>query len=159
MARRIVVGVVHAHHHGDVRILGRGADHHLPRALVQVKGCLRPFGEVPRALDHHIYVEIAPGQHLHIRGRKDLDSPALENQDVVGMGDLSRPHAVDAVVLQKMGKGGGVGEVIDGHHFEIGPFLDGGPQEQPPDAPKPVDGDLGTHLNLLPTSLRLRLSS
>ena len=119
MAGRVVVGVVDPHDHGEVGVLGRRADDHLPRALVEMLCRLRPFGEAPGALGHHVDPQLAPGQQGQIGRGQDLDGPTLELDGVTVGGHFAGPHAVDAVVLEKMGQSLGVGEVVDRHYLDV----------------------------------------
>ena len=63
---------------------------------------------------------------------------------------LAVEGAVGGVVAQEMGVGGGVGEVVERHHLEVGPLSARRPQEVPPDPPEPVDPDPNRHVRLSP---------
>jgi hypothetical protein len=48
---------------------------------------------------------------------------------------------MDRIVFQKVGHGVGIGEIIDGHKFDL--FApEPGPKNQPPNSPKAIDGDI-----------------
>jgi hypothetical protein len=52
--------------------------------------------------------------------------------------------AQDGVVFQEVGEGLGVGDVVDGHEFQV-LVVQGGPQDVPPDPTEPVDADADGH--------------
>ena len=145
MPRRIVVGIVDAHHHGDVGVLGRRADDHLPRSLVQVQRRLGPFGVAAGRLDDHLHPQLPPGQESDVGRGQDPYGLSLEDQTVFGMPYLVRPDPMDAVVFEKVGEGSGIGDVVDRDHLEIGsPFCDGS-EDQSAYPAETVYGDLSAH--------------
>ncbi len=50
---------------------------------------------------------------------EDLDFLAVDGDEVGSVGDLLLEVAEDGVVLEKVGQGGGGGEVVDGYEFDV----------------------------------------
>ena len=61
------------------------------------------------------------------------------------MGDLAVEAALDGVVLQQVGEGLGVGEVVDGDDLDVRTLLEGGAEEVTADAAEAVDTNAGGH--------------
>src|SRR4029079_7959666 len=64
--------------------------------------------------------------------------------------------AVDGVVLEQMGEGGGVGDVIDGHELELRAPLVGGTEQVAPDPSEAIDPNCHWCHALCPPSRQVR---
>ena len=64
---------------------------------------------------------LSPRKIRGIAFGRDLDLFALDHQVAVDHTDFAGIGAVDAVVLQQMGKGVHIGQVVDGDHFKLRP--------------------------------------
>ena len=60
MIRAVVEMVVHAHHHGEIFVLGRGGNNHLLCAGFDVALGLFAVGEEAGGFDHHVHAEFFP---------------------------------------------------------------------------------------------------
>jgi hypothetical protein len=69
----VVLVVVHAHHDGEVVVLGGGADEHLLGARGEVGRGLLLVGEEAGALEHHVDAELLPGELFRVLSPSDLD--------------------------------------------------------------------------------------
>ena len=100
--RRVVLVIVHAHHHGDVGTGGRRGDDHLARARGEVLGGVFALGELAGALEHDVDAEIFPGQLRRILDGQHLELIAADLDGVGGGADRNGEIAEHRVVLQKM---------------------------------------------------------
>jgi hypothetical protein len=141
---RIVLLLVDPEHHRDVRILGRRGDDDLLGAGLQVLGRGGAVAEDPGGLHHDPHAHLTPGQRGRVLGRADSDLPPVD-EDRLALGlHLGVERAVYGVVLQEMGQGLGVGQVVDRHHFDVR-RLQGRAKEHPADPSEPVHSDAHCH--------------
>jgi hypothetical protein len=70
--------------------------------------------------------------------------PAVDEDAVVRGLHFLGAAPVDRIVLEKVGEGAGVGEVVDSDDLDVLPTCR--PAEQAPDAPETVDPDLNRHV-------------
>ncbi len=97
-----------------------GAEMITLRAPASTWACaLAPSVKNPVELDDDVDAQVAPGKPLRITLREDRE-PGSVDRDVVAVG-AHRPGkpAEDGVVLEEVGKGGGVGDVVDGNDLEL----------------------------------------
>ncbi len=147
---RVVVRVVDAEGHGDVRALAGRRDEHLLGAGLQVQLGLLARGEAAGALEHHVHAQLLPGQLGRVLLGRDAVALAVDDDGVLGRGHRARPVAVHRVVLEQVRQAGRLVEVVDGHDLEVVLFaLQGRAKHHAPDAAKPVDCHLDRHCRLL----------
>ena len=112
--------VVDAHHDGDVLVLGRRRDDDLLGAAVDVRPGLGGVGEEAGRLDDDVGAEVAPGQLGRVALGEDLDvlpSTVISSSSAV---TSQRQPAQDGVVLEQVGQGRVVGQVVDGDDLDVG---------------------------------------
>lgn len=138
----IVLVVVHAHDDGDVFFLGRSGDDDLFGAVVHMHGRLGGLAEDAGAFHHHVHVMLAPGQLMGIALGEAVDVPVTDLHFLTVHLGVQEGAAVDGVVLQQLEVGGGVEEVVDGHHFHaISVALAQGAEHLAADAAETIDTD------------------
>ena len=113
----------------------------LGAALLDVLDDVGPLGELAGGLDDDVDTEVLPGQLAGVLVGQDLDRPAVDDDRVVGRLNLALEAAEDGVVLEQVGQGLGVGDVVDRHELELG-VARGGPEHVAADASETVDADL-----------------
>ncbi len=103
----------------------------------------------PVELDDQVDTEVAPRQPLWVTLCEDGE-PASVDGDLVALG-AHRPGkpAEDGVVLEQVGEGGGVGEVVDGDDLELGVALARGAIDVASDPAEAVDANLDSHPSAL----------
>ena len=76
-------------------------------------------GEEPGRFDDDVDAQVTPGKPLRVTLREDRKLGSID-RDAVAVG-AHRPgkSAKDGVVLEEVGKSGGVGEVVDGNDLEL----------------------------------------
>ena len=138
--------VVDADHERGVGPVGGRRDDHPGRAAVQVGGGLLLGGEHAGGLQDDVDAEVAPGQLGRVALGQELErAVALDRDRVVGVRDLGAEAAHDRVVLEQVGHGADVAEVVDGDDLDVGTLGVDRPEEAPSDAPEPVDADSNGH--------------
>ncbi len=144
---RVVLVVVDAEHEGEILSFGRRADDDFLRARVDVGLGFLFVGEEARALEHDVDAERLPGKVFRIFDGEDLDVLIAHGDGRLFRADLGRlERAVDAVVLEKVGEGFRVGEVVDGDDFDVGHLsFDERAQDAATDSPETIDTYLGGH--------------
>ena len=111
---------------------------------LQVLGGVRPLGEAPGRLDHHVGAEVGPRQLGGIRLREHLDLAAVDADGAVRRLD-ARQRAVDRVVLEQVGQRPGVRDVVHGDDLDVGAGLVRGAEDVAADAAEAVDPDAYWH--------------
>ena len=141
----VVRRVVDAHADGDVLVLRRSGDHHLPGSRVDVALCPHRVAEEPRRLDDDVDAEIPPGKPLRVSLGEHLDDLPV-HRDAVSIGSNRSGESTEhAVVLEQVGQHLGGRDVVDGDDLEIGGALSGGTQHVAPDAAEAVDANSHSH--------------
>ena len=79
----VVLGVVHAHHDGDVLVPGGGGDQHLVGAGPEVGDGVVAVREPPGGLDDDVDVEGVPGAQQRVGLGRDADGMAVDHEVVV----------------------------------------------------------------------------
>ena len=102
-----------------VRLRRRRRDDHLLRARVEVLLRVVPLGEEAGRLDHDVDAEVAPRQVGRIALLEDLDLLAVDRDRAAALGDLAGEPPEDRVVLQEVGEGRVVGDVVDRDDVEV----------------------------------------
>jgi hypothetical protein len=147
VALRIVLVVVHAEDEREILALGGRADDDLLGACIDV--ALRFFfvGEEAGAFEDDVDAEVLPRKLLRIFHSEDFDVLAAHGDGRLLGADLGRlERAVDAVVLEKVGEGFRVGEIVDGDDFDVGHLaFDERSQHAATDSPETIDTNLGGH--------------
>jgi hypothetical protein len=146
MAGGVVVFVVHPENDGDVLVLGRGRNDDLLCPSGQMVGGPLPVPEDARGLDDHVDTELCPGKLRWIPLGKHLEVVAVDLQSGVRYLHGARVLSVHRVVLEKVGEGVVVRQIVDGDKIEVGSAgLLGGPQYETTDTSKTVDRDTDSH--------------
>src|SRR3989475_7452658 len=114
--------------------------------------------EAAGGLDHVIHAQVAPGKVLRVLHGQDLDGPTVDDQVVVLRFNRDIQRAVDRIVLDQVGEGLGVGQVVDRDEFQ-GRIAQGRAQYVAPDAAEPVDADADCHGRQAPSSSGERTST
>ena len=145
---RVVLVVVDPERHRDVGVLRRRGDDDLLGARLEVQRGLVALGEEARALDDDVHAQVAPrqvggvalGEHLHLF--------AVHVQVVVVRVHVPGIPAEDRVVLQQVGEGRGVGDVVDRDDLQVGLTEGRGPEDVAADPPEAVDAHPYAHCGL-----------
>ncbi len=103
----------------EVHVAGRRRDHYLAGARLEVGGCLVAGGEQAGRFDDHVHAQVAPGELRRVALGQDIDGLAVDRDAGVAGFDLSRKASVYAVVLEQVGQGCRVGEVVDRNDFVV----------------------------------------
>src|SRR5215211_6795500 len=143
VAGRVVRLVVDPHHDGDVLVLGRGRDDDLPGPALEVQGGVVALGEAAGGLDDHVDAEVAPGQLGRVLLGAGQDPLAADGDRLVVVAQLAVEAAEGRVVLEQVGQGPVVGEVVDGDDLDV--LALGGPEVVAADAAEAVDPDADGH--------------
>ena len=105
MIRAVVEMVVHAHHHGEILVLGRGGNNHLLRAGFDVALGLFAIGEEAGGFDHHVHAEFFPRQLRRGRGFDHLDLGTIHHEGfIVLMADFTIERALSGIVFEQVGE-------------------------------------------------------
>jgi hypothetical protein len=124
-----------------------------PRCALALVG----VGEEAGGFDDDLRADGGPVELGGVALGEDLDLLAVDDDEVVALGDLVLQVAEDGVVLEQVGQGGGGGEVVDGDEFDVG-IAEGGAEDVASDAAEAVDANLNCHVRRPPV-LSLRSSS
>ena len=139
----VVPLVVDTHHHRVVLVGGRGRDDDLPGApLVDVHPRLLGVGEEAGGLDHDVDPQLTPGQVAWVPLGEEADGAPVDPDLFAVRADGRAEGAERGVVLEEVGEGRGVADVVDGDHLDLRVEPVRGPEDVPPDPPEPVDADL-----------------
>ena len=141
----VEVLVVDAHHEGGVDARGGGRHDHERGAALEVQPGLLARGEEAGGLDHHVDAEVAPRQILGVAHLQHLEGVAGDVDAVVDDADVVGQDAEDRVVLQQMGHGGHVAEVVDRDEVDIGAGCLGGAKHAATDASEAIDAHPNRH--------------
>jgi hypothetical protein len=142
---RVVQVLVHADDDGDVLVLGRRRDDHLLRPGLHVYLGLLGVGEDTGRLDHHVRAQVTPGQLARVTLGERLERLSAHGDLVRGRLHLVRQPAQDAVVLEQVGEGRVVGEVVHTDQLDVGPPVKSRPEEVTPDPAEAVDTNADGH--------------
>src|SRR6202790_4760237 len=115
----IVLLFVHAEHDGQVFVLCGGGDDDFFHAASEMFPGVVGVGEVAGGLDDDLSSNGIPGQGSGIFFFKNFDDFAVDRNTVGAGGDFVRQVAEDRVVLQQMGKGLRVGEIVYSYKVEV----------------------------------------
>src|SRR5438270_37382 len=142
-----VVGVlVHAHHEGVVLVGRRRRDDHLlGAATVDVDPRLVGVGEEAGRLDHDLDAEVPPLEPGRVALAEEADGAVADAYGVAVRADGRAEGPQRRVVLQKMGEGVSVADVVDGDDLEVRVELGGRPVDVPADPAEPVDPHFDGH--------------
>ena len=105
----VILILVNAHDHSDVRVLHGGGDNHPFGPSLQVQGSFFPRAENTRGFHHQLHAKISPGQFLRAFFTKDLDCFITNEQAVFFLFYLQRKMPVNRIVAEQMVQGGGIG--------------------------------------------------
>ena len=126
--------------------LAGARDDHLLGAALQVGRRLVGVGEDAGGLDHDVHAQVAPGDLGGVLLGEDPHLLAVHHQGVLLSLHGAREAAVGGVVLEQVGVGLGVGQVVDRHDLQlVRVALHDGAQGLAPDASEAVDPDPSSH--------------
>ncbi len=145
MVRRVVVAVVDTEHDRDVLVLGRRRDDDLLGAIGDVDLGLLGVGEQAGGLDDDVCAELAPLEVGGVALREGLEGLAGRGDVGVGRGHVTVEAAQDRVVLEQVGQGGVVGQVVDRDDLDVGAGRQGGAVEVAADAAEAIDAYANSH--------------
>ncbi len=154
--RGIVRLLVHAEHDRRVGILRRRGDDHLLGARLDVLGGGGGVAEYAGRLDDDVDAELAPRERRRVLERADPDLAPIHEDRLAFRHDFRLERAVHRIVLQEVGKGLRVSEVVDPDDFDV-LRLQRGTEEHASDPTESVDADSNTHGELLVGTVGLQL--
>ncbi len=141
----VVEVVVDTHDDGDVLVLGRGRDDDLLGTTVDVRLGLLRVGEEAGRLDDDVGADAGPVDLGGVALLEDADGLAVHDDRGLVVGDLTGETAQDRVVLEQVGEGLVVHEVVRGHDLDVGSGRHDGAEEVAADAAKAVDTNANGH--------------
>ena len=118
MIRAVVEMVVHAHHHGEILVLGWGGNNHLLRAGFDMALGLLAVGEEAGGFNHHVHAEFLPWQFGWGWGFHHLDLRTVHHEGfVVLMADFAIERALSGIVFEQVGEVIGGDEIAHSHYL------------------------------------------
>ena len=141
----VVILVIHTNNEGAILVLRRSGDDDLLGATVNVGLGLGCIDEEAGGLDDDIDTEIAPRKISRVALSENLDFLAINDDGALCCLDGAGEAAHDRIVLQQVSKSLGVGEVVDGHNFQIGALLLESAEEVASDAAEAVNANANSH--------------
>ena len=139
----LVVQVVHTHDEGG-RFVGRRGDDDLFRAAQKMLGGILHLLEFAGGLNDVLSARFRPGDLRRIVAVEDPDLLPVDDQAVVGVGDLAGISAEHGVVLEQVRQQLRLLVVVDRLEGETAQLL-AGPDRQAADPSEPVDTHIDTH--------------
>src|SRR5579884_284883 len=139
-----IVGlVVNAQNQSDVLILGGGRNDDLVDGIAEMGGRFGGIREAAGRFNYQVGIHHAPRDLGGVTLGKDADGVPIDDDGVCRHVHLTWVGAVVGVVLEEIGVGGRIADVVDGHHLQLTwiTFQDGA-QGEPPDSSKAVDPDM-----------------
>ena len=148
MFLRVISVSIDPEHDGDVLVLGRGGDVHLPGAArFDVSLGLVGVGEDPGGLDHHLHPQIGPADGSRVSLGQNPDSAAIHHQRTVFGPYRALKGPIGGIVLQQMSIGLGGKQIVDGRHLDgIRMSLQNRSENLPSNPAESVDADLFWHI-------------
>ena len=147
MFLRIVILMVHAHHHGDVVVFRRsGDDDPLCAAVGNMHRRFFAFGEEAGGFNDNIHAHTVPGDFRRIAMGEHFYCITVNSQLAFARLDRQRQGAEQGVVFQQVRQRFAVGQVVNRHDLDLF-IIQGGAENVAPDAAKAVNTDL--HHNCL----------
>jgi hypothetical protein len=128
MFRVVVLGVIHAHHYGDVLALGWGGDDHFFAASSDVTLGFFCLGEEAGRFDDEIHPEFFPRESCGaFLDGETLDFMSIHHEDIIlrnrgggfGAGDVEMEATLGGVVFHEVGKVVSRDEIVDGDHLKF----------------------------------------
>ncbi len=142
--------VVDAEHYGKVGARARRRDQHALGACGQVFRGALAVGEAAGAFHDNVDAKIAPRKLFRRRLRQHGDLVAIGLQMPVDDIDPAAEAPMHAVELEQVGVHLGRAEIVDGDEIEIvAPGFEIGPEGEPADPAKSVNGDALVRHSLL----------
>ena len=141
----VVVALVDTHDEGAVDVLGGSGDDDLLGATVEVGLGLLAVGEEAGGLHDDLDAQVAPGQVGGVALSEHLDVLAVDGDAILVVGDLAVETTKDRVVLEQVGQGLVVRQVVDGDNLDVGALLEGGTEEVAADPAEAVNTNAGGH--------------
>ena len=116
--------LVNREHDGGQIVAGRSRDNNLLGAGGDVRHGLFLLGVEAGALQHNVYIQLAPGAVGGVLFGVDLDLGAVHDDGILSGGysvlvlaDLAAVGTLSGVVLEQMGQHRGAGQVVDGDNL------------------------------------------
>ena len=103
-------------------------------------------GEEAGRLDHHVGTDFAPGQLARIALGVGHDLVAVDRDRLVVEADLTGEAMQDRVVLEQMGEGLVVGQIVDADNLYVGTGGGERPEVVATDPAESVDTNLHRHV-------------
>lgn len=146
MAGRFIIVGVDADDDRDVFVFARRGDEHAARPCLKVPRGSFAMRELARGFDDDVDAEISPRQPRRIALGEQTNGTSVDDEATVLSPNVAAKTAVHRIVSQKMGQRLGRITGVDGHDAErrVADF-DQAAEYRPPDASKPVDGDVDRH--------------
>ncbi len=145
VARRIVVRMIHADDERRIIVLsGRRDDDFLHAAVHVLHRFLMPF-EFPRRLDDNLRPVIFPCERRRVAALEDMHAAPLNHEIIAVNLNVPIPAPVDGIVFQKIRRRLHTARIIDRDDVKFILPIPHIAENQPPDAPKPIDPNLRSH--------------
>ena len=106
---------------------------------------LLAVGEEAGGLHDDLNAQVAPGQVGGVALSEHLDVLAVDGDAILVVGDLAVETTKDRVVLEQVGQGLVVRQIVDGDNLDVGALLEGGAEEVAADSAEAVNTNAGGH--------------
>ena len=127
---------------GGVDVLtGRCGNNYFLGAAGQVGRGFFAAGEETGAFQDNVYTQLAPRQFCGVLDGRDTNLFSVDNQAIGSVRHCALKTTMGRVVLQQVGQGRSVGEVVDSYNLNVGTY-DEVAKGEAADAAKSVDCDL-----------------
>jgi hypothetical protein len=136
--------VIHAHQQRDIGLLRWRRDDDAFRAGREMFCCCIALGEETGGFEYDFNAEIFPGQLRRILRRQNLELLTGDRDAVAAGLHVGLEVAEHRVVLEQVGEGGGIREVVDRDEIDIS-AAQRGTHDVAANSPEPVDPDLHRH--------------
>src|SRR5690606_27626761 len=142
---RVVVGVVDTDDERGVLVLRGRGDDDLLGAGVDVRLGLGRVGEEAGGLDDDVGAELAPREVGRVAFLEGADLLAVGDDGLVFVARVRVGYTGDGVVLEQVGEGLVVGQVVHADDLDVGARGEDRPVEVPTDTAEAVDSDADGH--------------
>jgi len=131
---------------GEVLVLRGRGDDDLLRPAGDVRLRLGRVGEEPGGLEDDVGAEVTPGELRGVAFGEGLDQLVADLDAAVDDTDRPAEAAEDRVVLEQVGLGCVVTEVVERDHLDVGARCLNGTEEVAANAAEAVDTDANSHV-------------
>src|SRR5450830_145578 len=144
----IVYFLVNPKNNCYVRPLGGSGDNNFSGSRFKMFFSAGSISKFPRAFHNYVHSQVFPGQCFRFSCGKSLNLFTIDDNRVASGFNFRIQCSMYGIIFQQMSKCPGVCEVVYGHELYIFIFISG-PENQPADSSKAINGNLYSHIILL----------